>query len=51
MDENKSSFSTTDWIILAIYMLSMLLLGLFFWYQEKNNKQKSTDSYFSSQVN
>ncbi|MDW2913888.1 sodium:solute symporter family transporter [Mesomycoplasma ovipneumoniae] len=45
MDENKSSFSTTDWIILAIYMLSMLLLGLFFWYQEKNNKQKSTDSY------
>ncbi|VEU70998.1 Na(+)/glucose symporter [Mesomycoplasma ovipneumoniae] len=45
MDENKSSFSTTDWIILAVYMLSMLLLGLFFWYQEKNNKQKSTDSY------
>ncbi|MDW2829415.1 hypothetical protein R7V45_01100 [Mesomycoplasma ovipneumoniae] len=45
MEENKSSFSTTDWIILAIYMLSMLLLGLFFWYQEKNNKQKSTDSY------
>ncbi|MDW2860916.1 sodium:solute symporter family transporter [Mesomycoplasma ovipneumoniae] len=45
MDENKSSFSTADWIILAIYMLSMLLLGLFFWYQEKNNKQKSTDSY------
>ncbi|WP_341490982.1 sodium:solute symporter family transporter [Mesomycoplasma ovipneumoniae] len=45
MEETKSSFSTTDWIILAIYMLSMLLLGLFFWYQEKNNKQKSTDSY------
>ncbi|MDW2835595.1 hypothetical protein R7U59_01845 [Mesomycoplasma ovipneumoniae] len=45
MEENKSSFSTTDWIILAIYMLLMLLLGLFFWYQEKNNKQKSTDSY------
>ncbi|MDW2893132.1 sodium:solute symporter family transporter [Mesomycoplasma ovipneumoniae] len=45
MEENKSSFSTADWIILAIYMLSMLLLGLFFWYQEKNNKQKSTDSY------
>ncbi|WP_044285857.1 sodium:solute symporter family transporter [Mesomycoplasma ovipneumoniae] len=45
MEENKSSFSTTDWIILAVYMLSMLLLGLFFWYQEKNNKQKSTDSY------
>ncbi len=45
MEENKSSFSTIDWIILAIYMLSMLLLGLFFWYQEKNNKQKSTDSY------
>ncbi|WNM13637.1 sodium:solute symporter family transporter [Mesomycoplasma ovipneumoniae] len=45
MEENKTSFSTTDWIILAIYMLSMLLLGLFFWYQEKNNKQKSTDSY------
>ncbi|MCP9306532.1 sodium:solute symporter family transporter [Mesomycoplasma ovipneumoniae] len=45
MEETKSSFSTTDWIILAIYMLSMLLLGLFFWYQEKNNKEKSTDSY------
>lgn len=45
MEETKSSFSIADWIILAIYMLSMLLLGLFFWYQEKNNKQKSTDSY------
>ncbi|AJR12529.1 Na(+)/glucose symporter [Mesomycoplasma dispar] len=45
MPENKASFSVTDWIILAIYILSMLVLGLFFWYQEKNNKQKSTDSY------